>query len=400
MPLFRFEATALDGKLKKGRREAADERALREMLAGERLTLIDARELESAVSVKKLKTEELSEFSRELGSMLSAGVPLVRALNIMVNEENPARVKEVYSDLYNYIQRGNSLSEAMELQGGFPSLMVNAFKASESSGQMDATATQMAIHYEKEHRTKSKIRTAAFYPCFLLGLTVVIVWVIFNFILPSFFSLFEGMELPAITQFILNLSNAMKENGVLILLVALILVALIITAFRLPPIRLWFDKLKLRIPFFGIGKLLRTIYTARFARTLSSLYSSGLTIINALQNTRDTIGNTYIAGQFDNIITDVRNGSSLSAAVAAVDGFDSKLASTIAIGEESGNLDYMLNSMAENFDYDADQAMTKLTSIIEPMLIIVMAIVIGFVIIAVMLPILSLYDSIGAGYSF
>ena len=398
MPLYRFEATAQDGKLKRGRREAADERALREQLTAEKLTLIEAIELENAPSTAKLKTEELSEFCRELGSMLSAGVPLVRALSIMVGEDNKARVRDVYSDIYTYIQRGNSLSEAMEHQGGFPALLVSAFRASESSGQMDITAEQMAKHYEKEHRTKAKIRTAAFYPCFLLVLTVVIVWVIFNFILPSFFTLFEGMELPAMTQFILNLSNAMKENGVLIIIIFFILVAILILLFRLPPVKLWADRLKLRIPY--IGKLLRTIYTSRFARTLSSLYSSGLTILNALQSTRDTIGNTYIASQFENIVTEVRNGSSLSQATATVDGFDPKLASTISIGEESGNLDYMLNSMAEAFDYDADQAMSKLTAVIEPVLIIVMALIIGFVIIAVMLPILSLYNSIGAGYSF
>ena len=398
MPLYRFEATAQNGKLKRGRREAADERALRDQLSAEKLTLIEAIELESAPSTAKLKTEELSEFCRELGSMLSAGVPLVRALNIMVGEDNKARVRDVYSDIYTYIQRGNSLSEAMEHQGGFPTLLVSAFRASESSGQMDITAEQMAKHYEKEHRTKAKIRTAAFYPCFLLVLTVVIVWVIFNFILPSFFTLFEGMELPAMTQFILNLSNAMKENGVLIIIVFFILVAILILVFRLPPVKLWADRLKLRIPY--IGKLLRTIYTSRFARTLSSLYSSGLTILNALQSTRDTIGNTYIASQFDNIVSEVRNGSSLSQAAATVDGFDPKLASTIAIGEESGNLDYMLNSMAEAFDYDADQAMSKLTAVIEPVLIIIMALIIGFVIISVMLPILSLYNSIGSGYGF
>lgn len=398
MPLYRFEATAQDGKLKRGRREAADERALREQLNAEKLALIEAIELETAPSTAKLKTEELSEFCRELGSMLSAGVPLVRALSIMVGEDNKARVRDIYSDIYTYIQRGNSLSEAMEHQGGFPALLVSAFRASESSGQMDVTAEQMAKHYEKEHRTKSKIRTAAFYPCFLLVLTIVIVWVIFNFILPSFFTLFEGMELPAMTQFILNLSNAMKENGVLIIIIFFIFVAILVFVFRLPPVKLWADKLKLKIPY--IGKLLRTIYTSRFARTLSSLYSSGLTILNALQSTRDTIGNTYIASQFDNIVSEVRNGSSLSQATATVDGFDPKLASTISIGEESGNLDYMLNSMAEAFDYDADQAMSKLTAVIEPVLIIIMALIIGFVIIAVMLPILSLYNSIGSGYSF
>ncbi|MDO4566904.1 MAG: type II secretion system F family protein [Oscillospiraceae bacterium] len=399
MPLFKFEANTTEGKIKKGRREAADKRALRELLLGEGLTLIDAEELENGAPSKgKPNTEELSEFCRELGSMLSAGVPLVRALNIMTKEDRPQRVRAVYSELYASLQRGSSLSEAMAAQGGFPPLLISAVRASESSGQMDVSCAQMANHYEKEHRTKSKIRTAAFYPIFLLALTVVIVLVIFNFILPSFFTLFEGMELPAITQFILNLSNALQEHGLIILICFLIFAALLAFILRLPAVKLRTDRLKLRLPV--IGRLLKTIYTSRFARTLSSLYSSGLTILNALQNTKDTIGNSYIASQFEGIVAEVRNGSSLAHAVASVDGFDSKLSSTIAIGEESGNLDYMLRSMADTYDYDADQAMTKLTSIIEPALIIVMAIIICFVIVAVMLPILSLYNSIGSGYSF
>ncbi|MEG0750814.1 MAG: type II secretion system F family protein [Oscillospiraceae bacterium] len=396
MPIYKYEATNAAGKIKKGRREATDEHALSEALISENLRLIDSTEIEETFSKTKLRTEELSEFCRELGAMLSAGVPLVRAINIMVNEDVSTRVRSVYTELYNSLQRGNALSESMELQGGFPPLLVSAFRASENSGQMDTSALQMAEHYEKEHRLKGKVRTAAFYPCFLLVLTIAIIWIIFTFILPRFFELFEGMELPKITQAVLGISNALNNNGLLIMFVFMLFITILIFLFRLPPVKLRYDRFKLRLPY--IGKLLKIIYTSRFARTLSSLYSSGLTIINALQSTRDTIGNSYIASQFDTIVADVRNGASLSHAIGSVDGFDTKLSSTISIGEESGNLDYMLTSMADAFDYDADQAMSKLTSIIEPVLIIIMAIIIGFVIISVMLPILSLYSSIGSGY--
>ncbi|MEA5051013.1 MAG: type II secretion system F family protein [Oscillospiraceae bacterium] len=396
MATFQYEASSAQGKLVKGVRAAADEAQLRAALAGEGLALIEAREAVKQTASERLTAAETAEFCRQLGAMLSAGVTLVRAIGILINRDLKPRVRSVYTSLYGYLQAGNSLSEAMELQGGFPALLVSAMRASESSGRMDAAAQQMAVHYEKEYRLDQKIKTAAFYPLFLLGLTIVIVALIFKVILPRFFTLFEGMQLPAMTQFVLNLSNAFSDHGFIILAGVLTVVFLLILAARIPAVRLRLDRFKLRLPY--IGRLLKIIYTSRFARTLSSLYASGLTILSALQTTRDTIGNTYVASQFDGVIADVRAGSSLSAAVAKVDGFDSKLNATVAIGEESGNLDAMLTSIADSFDYESEQAMTKLTALIEPVLIILMAVIIGFVMISVMLPILQLYDTIGSGY--
>ncbi len=398
MPIYKFEATTEEGKIKKGKREAADVKQLRTMLATDGMSLISQQLVLDERQGEKLKTKELSDFCRQIGAMLTAGVPLIKTISILINGDDLSeRVRNVYTDIYGSLQRGNSLSEAMQLQGGFPPLLVSAMRAAESSGQMDKTAINMAEHYEKENKLNTKIRSAMFYPIFLLCLTVVVVILIFTFILPRFFDLFKDMELPAITQFMLNMANAFKAHGVIIVAGFLILVAVVIFLFRTPPVKLWWDKIKLRIPY--IGKLLKIIYTSRFARTLSSLYSSGLTIINALSNTKDTIGNTYVASQFPDLIASVRNGESLSRSIASVDGFSAKLASTINIGEESGNLDYMLTSIADSYDYESEQAMTKLTSLVEPLMIIIMAGVIGFVMVSVMLPILSLYNNIGSGYS-
>lgn len=159
-------------------------------------------------------------------------------------------------------------------------------------------------------------------------------------------------------------------------------------------IRGWLDHIKLKMPLFG--KLLRIIYTARFARTLCSLYTSGLSMIHALNISRDIIGNEYIAEQFDNVVAMVREGHPLSQAVASVDGFDPKLSSSIYVGEETGRLDDMLESMANDFDYEAEIASQRMVTIMEPLLIIVLALMIGFVLISVMLPIWSIYSTIGA----
>ena len=396
MPTYKYVASSIQGKTRKGVAEAADEAALKDSLSKEGLFLVSCETSIKEFAVRRLRSNELADFCRQLGSMLSAGVTLIRAISILLQRDLKPQIRASYSDISISLQRGLSLSEAMEKQGAFPDLLVNAFRASESSGQMDKTCMRMAEHYEKEYRTNGKIKSAMSYPLFLLCLTVVIMVVIFSVVLPRFFTLFEGIELPGITKAVIAISNAMSDYGGIIIIVILLAVLGFMALFRVPKVALWLDRTKLRLPI--IGKLLKIIYTARFARTLSSLYASGLTIINALQNTKNTIGNKYIASQFDDLIKNVRNGENLSTSINAVDGFDKKLSATISIGEETGNLDFMLDSIASSFDYESEQAMSRLTAIIEPVMIIFMAIIVCLLLISVMLPILTLYNSIGSGY--
>ena len=396
MPTYKYVASSIQGKTRKGVAEAADEAALKDSLSKEGLFLVSCETSIKEFAVRRLRSNELADFCRQLGSMLSAGVTLIRAISILLQRDLKPQIRASYSDISISLQRGLSLSEAMEKQGAFPDLLVNAFRASESSGQMDKTCMRMAEHYEKEYRTNGKIKSAMSYPLFLLCLTVVIMVVIFSVVLPRFFTLFEGIELPGITKAVIAISNAMSDYGGIIIIVILLAVLGFMALFRVPKVALWLDRTKLRFPI--IGKLLKIIYTARFARTLSSLYASGLTIINALQNTKNTIGNKYIASQFDDLIKNVRNGENLSTSINAVDGFDKKLSATISIGEETGNLDFMLDSIASSFDYESEQAMSRLTAIIEPVMIIFMAIIVCLLLISVMLPILTLYNSIGSGY--
>ena len=396
MPTYKYVASSIQGKTRKGVAEAADEAALKDSLSKEGLFLVSCETSIKEFAVRRLRSNELADFCRQLGSMLSAGVTLIRAISILLQRDLKPQIRASYSDISISLQRGLSLSEAMEKQGAFPDLLVNAFRASESSGQMDKTCMRMAEHYEKEYRTNGKIKSAMSYPLFLLCLTVVIMVVIFSVVLPRFFTLFEGIELPGITKAVIAISNAMSDYGGIIIIVILLAVLGFMALFRVPKVALWLDRTKLRFPI--IGKLLKIIYTARFARTLSSLYASGLTIINALQNTKNTLGNKYIASQFDDLIKNVRNGENLSTSINAVDGFDKKLSATISIGEETGNLDFMLDSIASSFDYESEQAMSRLTAIIEPVMIIFMAIIVCLLLISVMLPILTLYNSIGSGY--
>ena len=396
MTVYQYRAADKGGKITEGEMNAPAETQLSERLRGDGLFLLSCKEREEKTVSYRLRPLELSEFCRDLGTMLGSGVPLLRSVSILIQRDPKVRIKRVYQQLYRSLQRGLPLSEAMEEQtGAFPELLIQMYRAGEASGRLDLTSQKMALHYQKEHRLNSKVRGAMVYPIILLCLTVVITLGIFLFVLPNFFTLFEGMKLPWPTQVVMAISGGLERYWVFWLVGALLAVLALGFVLRLPKVRLAVDRCKLRLPL--VGKLLRTIYTARFARTLSSLYASGLPIITALQNARGTTGNRYIGDQFDGVVRQVRSGGALSDAIAQVDGFDPKLAATIRVGEETGKLDEMLESTAESFDYEAESATAKLTAILEPVLIILMALVIGFIMISVMLPIYSLYDQIGAG---
>ncbi|MGE4541853.1 MAG: type II secretion system F family protein [Bacteroidales bacterium] len=394
MPTYKYSAKTLESKMVRGVMEANDEETVRRLLRQDQTFLLKIREVENVKKPYKLKSMELSDFSRQLASMLGSGIPVIRAMKILEERDVKPGLKKVYEVILREIQRGNTLSEAMELSGGsFPELMINIFRAGEASGQLENSARKMADHYEKEHKLKEKVRAAMTYPIILFGVTVLVVLLVFTLILPQFFELFDGIELPALTKFMLFLSNSLETYGLFYLIGLLLIVAIGAFVLSIPKVKLQTDKVKLKIP--KIGHLLRIIYTARFARNLSSLYSSGLPMINALNIGGDTVGNTYIRDQFISVVEAVRNGQALSAAVEQVDGFDAKLVATIYIGEESGRLDEMLENVSDAYDYEAEMATARMVTYIEPIMIITMAFMAGSIILSVMMPIMTLYQNIG-----
>ena len=372
MPKYQYTAKDVAGKKKKGQLMAADEAALYELLRGENLFLISCRLAQKEKkNTYRLTPRQLSEFCRQLGTLLGAGVPLVRALNLM------------------------QAADTMKDQGdAFPELLINMFRAAQESGRMDQTALRMAEHYQKEYRLSAKIKSATLYPKILCGVIVVVVMILFCYIMPKFMDVFANLELPAVTVALMAASGFMQRNWLWVLFGIAVLYVIAKAVLELPQIRLEVDRIKLKIPKIGI--LIQTIYTARFARTLCSLYTSGLPIVTALQVSKDTIGNRYLESQFDETIAMVRRGESLSDALAHIDGFHKKLAGNVAIGEETGSLDTMLISAADNFEYESEQAISRLISFLEPAMIIVMAVIVGMIMIAVMLPLLNMYAEIEA----
>lgn len=394
MAHYKYTATAADGKTVKGEMDAADDNALYEALRTQGAYLTEFKEMDSSKKGKKLKTPVVAEFCRQLSTLLGAGVTIVRALSIMAGEEGlKPDIKAIYSDVLKDIRKGVAFSEALENRGrAFPLLLINMFKSAEASGSLDLTAKKMSVHYDKEHRLNGKVKSAMIYPAILSVLVVIVVIFIMTWVVPQFSSVFEGMDVPLPTRILLGSSDFIKTNYIAIFVTVFAVVFVVRILLRIPKVRYGVDMIKLKIP--KVGKLLSTIYTARFARTLSSLYSSGLPIISALQIGADTIGNTYISAQFEEAIKEVRRGNPLSEAIGNIKGFKGKLAASIAIGEETGNLDDMLDSTAEAFEFESEQATQKLTAMLEPVMIVIMAVIVGFIMISVMMPLMNSYSQI------
>lgn len=397
MAKFRYKARDRQGKLISGIMNALDEDELYRRLKEENKYLVFAETGEEGHSLRQMPAMMLSEFNRELGDMLGAGVTLVRALTILSQEETRRqRERAVLGQVLKLVRQGVAISDAMEQQNGvFPLLMVNMYRAAESSGNLSGTAKRLAKHYEKEHQLNTKIRGATVYPRILAVLVVLVVIFIMSYILPQLSDLFESLDtLPAPTRILFAISSFVRNYwmGLLILAVCIIIICAVL--WKIPAVKYWLDKVKLKLPL--LGKLLSVIYTARFARSLSSLYSAGIPIITAMQISGKTVGNSYIESQFDETISKLRAGQPLSEALEGVKGFRNKLSAVVRIGEESGDLVQMLDAMADSFDYESEMAMNRLVSYLEPVLIVFMALVVGFIMIAVMTPIYDSYSAIGS----
>ena len=395
MPNFRYTAKSMEGKIQRGTMEAAGGGALQQMLKEQGLYLIEAKDAAAVKKHKKLNARQLSEFSKELSTLLASGVSIVRALEIIAEEDGISPVtKALYLDILAELKRGLSLSEAMEMKQCFPELMLGMIRSGEGSGNIDAVMNRLALHYERENRLKQQVQSAMTYPMVLLVMSILVVILIVTFILPQFEELFAEMEsLPVVTEILMGISDFLVTQWYVALLVIFLLFIILRTVGKIYKVRRTIDYIKVHMPV--AGKLNKVIYTARFSRTLSSLYSSGMPIASALQ----TVGNVYVEEQFDKVISMVRSGIPLSQALREVDGFLRKLSSTIMVGEESGRLDAMLDSIAMTMEEEAEAATKRLVTLLEPILICIMALVVGFIIIAVMLPIYESYGAIeGSAY--
>jgi type IV pilus assembly protein PilC len=347
----------------------------------------------SAVA-SKLNIKSLVIFCRQLGTMLTSGIPISQALHMIQEKVDNLRAKKVFSQLYEDVQKGNSLSIAMQLQPGmFPSLLVNMILAGEAGGTLDSSMNRMADHFDKENKLQNKIRTAMIYPVILSVISVAVVLMLVTFVLPTITSMFDTTELPWTTQIIMGFSDFLIERWYIVLIVLIGGIVGGRLLLNLPAVRYEVDRMKLELPI--IGKLNRTIYSARCARTFASLYMSGIQALDMIEITSKVLGNSYLSHRFDEVITAVSRGEFISTAIADTQSFDPMLSSMLYIGEESGSLGDILLKTADYFDGEAETALASLIGLLEPAMLVILGIIIAFIVISIMQPIFQMYDSVG-----
>ena len=399
MPYFKYKAKDEKGKVISGTMVATSDQDLYAKLKEDKKFLLESKEVVEKVSSRRIKSDALAEFARNLGQMVGSGISLVRALRIISEDESiKPKQREIYAAVLKQVLAGVALSDALQAQGdSFPPLLINMFRSAESSGNLDQVALQMADYYDKEYRLNQKIKSAMAYPKLLCVMIVAVVAVIMGYVIPQFQSLFAQMEqLPITTTLLLAISNFVKNRWYVIIALGFVLYVVYRVLISMPPVKLFLAKMEIHLP--KIGYLRRVIYTARFSRTLSSLYSAGISVLSCIEIAKTTIGNAYIEKQFETVFADIKGGESMSAAVEKVDGFTQKLPASISVGEETGALDKMLVALASQMEYDSDQAIQRMVSMLEPLMIVVMALVVGFIMIAVIQPIYGSYDAIASSY--
>ncbi len=386
MKNFSYSAKDVTGKIIKSSMIAEDERDFLEKIHDKGLFVSNYKESDSGTTktVHKLKTKELAYNCRQLSAMLSSGLTLVKALDILCREQTSEKGRLIWRDIYENVQKGESFSSSLELQAGvFPPFLVSMVGAGESSGSLDVIMKRMSDHYAKESQLNNKIRGALMYPLILLILSTAIVIGMFTFIMPTFLDMFESEDdMPALTRGMAGISDFFRTKWYILLILVGIMIFAGIYASKMPSLRVKMDRFLIKGP--GFGKLVVKVYTGRFARTLSSLYSSGIPMVECIQRSSAILGNRYINEKFETVIDEVKQGETLSSSVQRTDIFDSMFCSIIYVGEEAGALDEILERTSDYYEDEADSAIQRLVGMIEPIMIIVLGIMVGLIVASVM----------------
>lgn len=394
MPMsFAYTAKDAVGNVRKGVMTAEDEQEFLAKIREKGMFVTEYKERQTNVkTIKKFKTSDLAFATRQMAAMLSSGLTLVKALDILCKEQESEAARNIWRDVYENVQKGESFSDALEVHGSvFPTLLVSMVGAGESSGQMDIIMQRLSDYYANQNKLANTIKSAMVYPIILVFLTIAVVIGVFVFIMPTFEDLYENPDdMPTLSKVMMNIGKFLVAHWLILILIVAAMVFAIVYALKLPDVRLKWDRFIIKGP--GFGKLVVKIYTARFAQTMASLYSSGLPMVECLKRSSDTLNNSYISLKFRDIVDEVKSGETLSSSVQRADVFDSMFCSIIYVGEEAGALDDILAKTAEYYDEEADSAVKRLCSMLEPVMLIVLGIVIGLVC-AAFFP--ALYDSIG-----
>jgi type IV pilus assembly protein PilC len=392
------------GKNHTGKVEADSKEALVEKLreSGYVVTKVEAKVTQMTVGETfarwaVVNAQDLSIFCRQFATMVGAGLPLMKCLNILVEQTSKIGLREALEDVRREIEAGTALSSAMNKHTDiFPTIMVAMVRAGETGGILDETLERLAEHFESEYELREKVKTATRYPIIVLGIAVIVIIVMMAFVLPTFEKMLSGMgvELPLPTKILMAASGFTQKYFVLIIVFMALGIYGIVRYIRSPEGKRRFDALLLKLPV--VSNIVRKIATARLCRTLGTLVHSGVPILQAIEVSEATAGNSVIAEGLAKAKDSIREGEGIARPLEATGVFSPMVTQMIAVGEETGNLDVMLKKVADFYEKEVKHIVDNLSTLIEPILVVFLGVVIGSMIISILLPMLKVYESVGS----
>ena len=401
MPGFSYVAVDKRGKEKRGSLEAETRERALEQLKAEGLIPVSVREQgalnkEIDFSIgKKVKPRDLSVFCRQFVSITQAGVPMKEALQMLSEQTENKWLKRAISEVLLNVEKGNTLADSMRSQPDiFPPMLVNMVEAGEQSGSLEMAFSRMAVHFEKEAKLKATIKKATIYPIILVIAAIGVIAVMLLFVIPIFIDMFADLdiEMPALTMFVMNSSKWMTSHWYVVLEIIVGVVVAYKLIYKTTQGRLTIDRIKMKMPLFG--KLTVKTACSQFARTMSTLLMSGISTIDALETTSKIVNNIHYTNAMLKAREEVMKGVPLSEPLEASGIFPPMVYHMTGIGEEAGNVEEMLEKMADYYDEEVEMTTQSVLAAMEPIIILFMALIIGTLVIAVIWPIASMYNGL------
>jgi type IV pilus assembly protein PilC len=403
MATFAFKALDLAGSPTKGEIEASDKQTVASQLRSKGLIVVDIEEKAAAnagdilARFRRVKADDLVIASRQLATMVQSGMSLLRALYVIEEQTESDKLREVWIEVRKDVEAGSALSDALKKHPDiFNELYVAMVQAGETGGILDQTLVRVATQLEKDAALRRQIKAAMIYPALIGGFALIVLVALVAFLVPVFEKIFDdfGGELPAITKFTVWLSHMITGRWYVMIVVVWGIVWLFRYWKKSDTGKVQWDRIKLKFPM-KIGGIVQKVALARFSRTFSGLIAAGVPMLEAIDITGRTSGNKVIEMAMDDVRDSVKRGGSLTAPMAAVpEAFPVMVTQMIGVGEETGALETMMSKVADFYEEQVEAAVKALTSILEPVMIVVVGSIVGFIVIAMYLPMFKVYDSI------
>ncbi|NLJ91429.1 MAG: type II secretion system F family protein [Clostridiales bacterium] len=398
--IYKYKAITKEGESIEGFFEASEESDVLTMLkTNDYLPVSVEKDIGADAQISlfstKVKKKDLAVFCRQFYTMVDAGIGIVKCFDILEAQTSNKTLKAALKAIYEDVQKGFTISEAMNNHANvFPPILINMIEAGEVSGTLDTILERMANHFEQENKLESKIKSALIYPTALIVVSISVVIFMLVAVLPTFIGMFDGSgtALPWPTQILLDMSSWLQNYLYIFGLAVIIILVGGIYFISTHEGRRFVDGLKIKIP--GIRVTNTKIITSRFTRTLSTLMASGIPLLQALEVVGKVLNNVVVQDKLTNSMDGIRRGAALSRAVKSMEIFPPMVDSMISIGEESGALDDILAKTADFYDDEVEMSLQRMTTLIEPILLVGMAVVIGFIVIAMALPMFEMVNTI------